>query len=91
MRDPLAELVAQLRARLALAGLKSPPNEGLTDLKSRLTARLGPPQAEEGAALVQALEDARYQRTGAALRPAELRQLRARVRRFRPLLNGRRG
>ena len=91
VRDPLAELVAQLRARLALAGLKSPPNEGLTDLKSRLTARLGPPQVEEGAALVQALEDARYRRTGAALRPAELRQLRARVRRFRPLLNGRRG
>ncbi len=91
VRDPLAELVAQLRARLALAGLKSPPNEGLTDLKSRLTARLGPPQVEEGAALVQALEDARYRRTGAALRPAELRELRARVRRFRPLLNGRRG
>src|SRR6266403_2078080 len=91
VRDPLAELVAQLRARLALAGFKSPPNEGLTDLKSRLTARLGPPQAEEGAALVQALEDARYRRTGAALRPAELRELRARVRRFRPLLNGRRG
>ncbi len=91
VRDPLAELVAQLRARLALAGLKSPPNEGLTDLKSRLTARLGPPQVEEGAALVQALEDARYRRTGAALRPAELRKLRARVRRFRPLLNGRRG
>ena len=91
VRDPLAKLVAQLRARLALAGLKSPPNEGLTDLKSRLTARLGPPQVEEGAALVQALEDARYRRTGAALRPAELRKLRARVRRFRPLLNGRRG
>ena len=91
VRDPLAELVAQLRARLALAGLKSPPNEGLTDLKSRLTTRLEPPQAQEGAALVQALEDARYRRTGAALRPAELRQLRARVRRFRPLLNGRRG
>jgi transglutaminase-like putative cysteine protease len=89
VRDPLAELVAQLRARLALAGLKSPPNEGLTDLKSRLTTRLGPPHAEEGAALVQALEDARYRRIGAALRPAELRQLRARVRRFRPLLKGR--
>jgi transglutaminase-like putative cysteine protease len=89
VRDPLAELVAQLRARLALAGLKSPPNEGLTDLKRRLTTRLGPLQAEEGAALLDALEDARYRRTGAALRPAELRQLRARVRRFRPLRNGR--
>jgi hypothetical protein len=88
LRDPLAELVAQLRARLALAGLKSPPSEGLTDLKQRLATRLRPAQAEEAGLLLQALEDARYQRAASPLKPAELRRLSARVRRFRPLLNG---
>jgi transglutaminase-like putative cysteine protease len=88
LRDPLAELVTQLRARLALAGLKSPPSEGLTDLKRRLATRLRPVQAEEAGVLLQTLEDARYRRAAAPLKPAELRRLRARVRRFRPLLNG---
>jgi transglutaminase-like putative cysteine protease len=86
LRDPLAELVAQLRAKLAFAGLQSPASEGLSDLRRRLSSRLRPAQAEEAAALLQALEDARYQRSAAALRPAELRQLRARVKRFRPQL-----
>jgi transglutaminase-like putative cysteine protease len=87
VRDPLADLVTRLRARLALVGLKSPGSEGLTDLRQRLAQRLRPAQAEEVAALLQALEDARYCRNGAALRPAELRRLRARVRRFRPVLS----
>ena len=86
VRDPLADLVAQVRTRLALAGLKSPASEGLTDLKRRLGPRLRPAQADEAAALLQALEDARYQRADAAFRPADLRRLRARVRRFRPQL-----
>jgi transglutaminase-like putative cysteine protease len=86
LRDPLAELVAQVRAKLSFAGLKSPPNEGLSDLKRRLEPRLRPAQAEEATALLQALEEARYQRPAAALRPAELRRLRGRVRRFRPQL-----
>jgi transglutaminase-like putative cysteine protease len=87
VRDPLADLVAQLRVRLALAGFKSPASEGLTDLRQRLARRLRPAQVEEAAALLRALEDARYRRNGAAVRPAELRTLRARVRRFRPLLS----
>ena len=86
LRDPLADLVTQLRTRLALAGLKSPPSEGLSDLKRRLAPRLRPGQGDEAAALLQALEDARYERASAVLRPADLRRLRARVRRFRPQL-----
>jgi len=86
VRDPLAQLVAQLRARLALAGLKTPPNEGLSDLRRRLAPRLQPAEAEEATALLQALEDARYQRAAAALRPTEVRRLRARIKRFRPQL-----
>ena len=86
LRDPLADLVTQLRTRLALAGLKSPPSEGLSDLKRRLALRLRPGQGDEAAALLQALEDARYERASAVLRPADLRRLRARVRRFRPQL-----
>lgn len=87
VRDPLADLVVRIRGRLALAGLKSRPSEGLTDLRRRLAQCLRPDQVEEAAALLQALEDARYRRNGAALRPAELRRLRARVRRFRPVLS----
>jgi hypothetical protein len=86
LRDPLADLVAQVRAKLAFAGLRSPSNEGLSDLKRRLEPRLRPAQAEEATALLQALEEARYQRPATALRPVELRRLRGRVRRFRPQL-----
>jgi protein-glutamine gamma-glutamyltransferase len=86
-RDPLAELVAQFRTKLAFAGMKSPASEGLSDLKRRLAPRLRTAQAEEAATLLQALEDARYQRP-AALRPTELRRLRSRIRRFRPQLRG---
>jgi transglutaminase-like putative cysteine protease len=88
VRDPLSELVAQFRMRLELAGLSAPACEGLSDLKRRLAPRLRPAQAEEACALLQALEDARYRRASASLRPVELRALRARVRRFRPALNG---
>jgi DNA-binding GntR family transcriptional regulator len=59
----------------------------LTDLRRRLETRLRPAHAEEAAALLQALEDARYRRAAATTRPAEVRRLRARIRRFRPLLN----
>jgi transglutaminase-like putative cysteine protease len=87
VRDPLSQLVAQLRMRLELAGLGAPASEGLSDLKRRLTPRLRPTQVEEACALLQALEDARYRRASASLRPSELRGLRARVRRFRPLVD----
>jgi protein-glutamine gamma-glutamyltransferase len=86
VRDPLYELVTQLRARLEQAGLTAPASEGLTDLKRRLTPRLEPAQAAEAAALLRALEDARYGRARASIGAAELRSLRARVRRFRPVL-----
>ena len=85
-RDPLADLVRQLRANISSAGLSSPPNEGLTDLKCRLTARLDPTQAQEAAALLQELQDARYQRRPTPRGAPDLRSLRARVRRFRPVL-----
>jgi hypothetical protein len=87
VRDPLAVLVAQVRTKLGLAGLKSPANEGLTNLRHRLSPHLRADQAEEVAALLQALEDARYRRVAATLKPADLRRLRARVRRFRPQLS----
>jgi transglutaminase-like putative cysteine protease len=88
VRDPLSELVVRVRAKLELAGLSAPASEGLSDLKRRLAPRLRSAQAEEAAALLQALEDARYRRAGAPLRPSDLRGLRSRVRRFRPVLTG---
>jgi protein-glutamine gamma-glutamyltransferase len=86
VRDPLAQLVAQLRARLAATGLTAPPNEGLSDLRRRVGPRLRPPDAEEASALLQALEDVRYRRAATHVGAAELRHLRARIRRFRPQL-----
>ena len=85
-RDPLADLVRLLRTRISAAGLSSPPSEGLTDLKRRLTSRIRPAQADEAAALLQELEDVRYQRQAAPLSAMALRRLRSRVRRFRPVL-----
>jgi transglutaminase-like putative cysteine protease len=87
VHEPLAQLVAQLRARLNLAGFKVPPNEGLSDLRRRVGPSLEPAQAQEAAALLQALEDARYRHPVATLKTAEVRRLRARIKRFRPHLN----
>jgi protein-glutamine gamma-glutamyltransferase len=84
VRDPLGQLVAELRARLTQAGFKTPPSEGLSDLRRRLAPRLRPAQAAEATALLQTLEDARYQRTTRTPTTVELRRLRTRVKRFRP-------
>jgi protein-glutamine gamma-glutamyltransferase len=88
VRDPLADLVTQLRNKLGVAGLNSPASEGLTDLRRRLSPKLRQGQVDEAAALLQALEDARYRHAAGALRHSDLRVLRARVRRFRPALKG---
>jgi transglutaminase-like putative cysteine protease len=86
-RDPLSQLVAQLRTRLAVAGLNMRASEGLSDLRRRVEPRLRPAHAEEASALLRALEDARYGRPAHELGSAELRRLRSRIRRFRPQLN----
>jgi hypothetical protein len=87
VRDPLAELVAQLRAKLTTAGLDATPCEGLTVLRQRLEPRLRPSQHDEAVGLLQALEDARYGRPGTKLKASELRKLRARLKRFHPKLH----
>jgi hypothetical protein len=86
LRDPLGQLVAQLRARLAVTGLKMRPSEGLSDLRSRVGPRLRPAHAAEACALLQALEDARYGRAAPRFGATELRRLRGRIKRFRPQL-----
>ncbi len=87
VRDPLAELVAQLRAKLTTAGLDATPCEGLTVLRQRLEPRLRPSQHDEAVGLLQALEDARYGPPGTKLKASELRKLRARLKRFHPKLH----
>jgi transglutaminase-like putative cysteine protease len=87
VRDPLAELVTQLRIKLTMAGLTATPCEGLTVLRQRLEPRLRPGQHDEGVALLRALEDARYGPPGTTLKASELRRLRARLRRFHPKLD----
>jgi len=86
VRDPLAELVDQLRNKVTAAGLPAPASEGLSDLRQRLQARLRPGQHDEAVALLLALEDARYGNPGPTLKASELRRLRVRLRRFHPKL-----
>ncbi len=83
-RDPLAQLVAQMRAKLARAGLPASQCEGLSDLRERLEPLLRPAQRGEASELLAALEAARYAPLASRIKPADIRRLRARVRRFQP-------
>jgi protein-glutamine gamma-glutamyltransferase len=83
--EPLAQLVDLLRMRLKAAGFESPPTEGLSQLQQRLEPWLAPAARSEAAALLSALQAARYGRYAGVVGHADIRRLRARVRRFRPL------
>lgn len=82
-REPLAQVVHLLKARLRAAGFDSPPTEGLEQLKARLDPWLIPAARPEAAELLSALQAARYGRNSGAVRLADIRHLRMRVRRFR--------
>jgi transglutaminase-like putative cysteine protease len=82
-RDPLAELEARLRAKLARAGLAVPASMGLTDLEQHLAGRLAPASLAEAGALLRALERARYAPPARGRSPA-LAPLRRRLRQWRP-------
>ena len=83
-RDPLAELVTLLRQKLIAAGLAAPPSEGLTELRQRLERWIAPGQRANAAALLAALQAARYAPSSAGVSASDIRRLRARIRRFRP-------
>jgi transglutaminase-like putative cysteine protease len=82
-RDPLAELEARFRSRLERAGLRVSPAEGPRALGRRLKSELSPAAQAEADGILRALEHWRYSPASRTVTPAALRQLRAKVRRFR--------
>jgi transglutaminase-like putative cysteine protease len=85
VRDPLAELTIELRAKLADAGVKVPGTMGLHDMREHLAARLDPRCMPETRRVLDELAAARYGRPPAGRPGLRLRDLRAAVRRWRPV------
>jgi transglutaminase-like putative cysteine protease len=82
-RDPLAELETRFRTRLERAGVQCQATDGLRVLRGRLAGELTPASQTEAEAILCALERWRYSPASANVPPAAIRQLGARVRRFR--------
>ncbi len=84
-REPLAELVFQLRAKLARAGVSVPANMGLRDMEELLTVELEAGSQTETRHLLGQIAIARYARNDLDGRAAQIRALRAGLRRWRPV------
>jgi transglutaminase-like putative cysteine protease len=82
-RDPLADLEARFRGRLERAGLQVSAAEGPRALNARLQRELAPTAHAEASAILLALERWRYSPASRSVPLRALRELRARVRRFR--------
>ncbi len=82
-RDPLAELEARFRSQLERSGVQCKPADGLRSLGGRLASELTPASHREAESILRALERWRYSSDSLSVPQAALRQLRARVRRFR--------
>jgi transglutaminase-like putative cysteine protease len=84
-REPLAELVLQLRQKLARAGVEVPANMGLQEMETYLASELDPGCLPEGRRLLEALGIARYGRPPGRRNAAGIAALRGRLRRWRPV------
>ena len=84
-RDPLAALVAQLRSKLARAGIEVAPTMGLRDLGQYLESRLDPQCLSALRRLLSELSAARYARPAPQAQGARIRALRSAVRQWRPV------
>lgn len=82
-RDPLADLEARFRRRLERAGVQYQATDGLRALAGRLASELAPASRVEAEAILRLLERWRYSPASANVPSAAVRDLRARVRRFR--------
>jgi transglutaminase-like putative cysteine protease len=85
VRDPLAELTFELRAKLIDAGVEVPGTMGLQDMQDHLEARLDPQCMPDTRRLLADLATARYARPVADRQKLRLRNLRAALRRWRPV------
>ena len=82
-RDPLGELLTEIRRRLAAAGIDAPAHLGPRALQAMAGPRLAAQDRAETAALLDAIERLRYARPGTAQSTAT-GELRRRIRRYRP-------
>jgi protein-glutamine gamma-glutamyltransferase len=87
-RDPLGELMASVRAKLAVAGILVPAHLGpralLAQLQGGDSTTLDAGSLAETRELVGQLERWRYSRSSTGFTRTDLRALRRRVRRYRP-------
>jgi len=88
VRDPFADIIFELRAKLAAGGVAVPSTMGLRDMQEHLSSRLDPASMEDVRRLLDALAAARYARPLAGQPPPRARDLRAAVRRWRPVPAG---
>ena len=83
--EPLADLVAQLRRKIARAGIVVPASMGLQDLETHLAAALHPDAVAPMRQLLRGLGAERYGRPAPAGRRQRLRELRRLLRSWRPV------
>ena len=84
-RDPFAELVLQLRAKLARIGIRIPANMGLRTMERELSEQLAPASMDELRRILADISAARYERPAMKGKLANLRGLRLQLRFWRPI------
>lgn len=84
-RDPLAQLVLQLRAKLARIGIRIPANMGLRTMERELAEQLEPSSMAELSQILADISAARYKRPTIKGKPPNLRGLRLQLRFWRPI------
>ncbi len=84
-RDPLAQLVLQLRAKLARIGIRIPANMGLQTMERELAEQLDPSSMAELRRILADISAARYQRQTVRDKRPNLRGLRLQLRFWRPV------
>lgn len=84
-RDPLAELVLELRAKLARIGIRIPANMGLRTMERELAEQLDPSSMDELRRILADLSAARYERPAINGKLPNLRGLRLQLRFWRPV------
>ena len=88
VRDPLADIAFELRGKLARRGIAVPSNMGLHDMQEYLSTRLDAASMADAHRLLADLAQARYARPPAGQPGPSVRDLRAAVRRWRPVPAG---
>jgi len=84
-RDPLADLVVQLRAKLSRIGIEIPPHMGLHTMERAAAAQLDPVCLPELHRILAQISAARYERLSNNGKFESLRGLRLQLRLWRPV------